>query len=366
MIRKFSVENFKNFKDKVVFDFTAVRDYDFNRDLIKNGLLNKVIIFGYNDAGKSNLGFAMMDITTHLTDNARTDIHYQLPINLESGKAVSTFTYEFSFSGHIVRYVYQKNADRRLLSEEVFVGDRSVFYYDYERSTYRNDLTDIKSINLANRTENVSALKFIRNNCFTFKEDDPIKAIVDFANEMLWFRSLRFNEFMGKLPNGDDIDKYILRYDLLSDFMAFLHDCGVSYDLVPLKTPLGVTIGVRKGKVAVPFFDICSTGTACLSLFYYWQNSCFNRIKFLFLDEFDAFYHEDLSAHLLKILFRKNEFQCVLTTHNASLATNQLTRPDAVMILKNDRLRPLCDLTKKILREGHNLRKLMEAGEFDG
>ena len=67
MLKKFKVNNFKNFKNDLVVDFSNKRDYDFNTQLIKNNLINKIIIYGYNNSGKSNLGFAIMDITTHLT-----------------------------------------------------------------------------------------------------------------------------------------------------------------------------------------------------------------------------------------------------------------------------------------------------------
>ena len=69
MLKKFCVQNFKNFKDKLVLDFSKVRDYEYNQHLIKNNLINKLLIYGPNNSGKSNLGAAIMDITTHLTDN---------------------------------------------------------------------------------------------------------------------------------------------------------------------------------------------------------------------------------------------------------------------------------------------------------
>ena len=40
MIKKFSVKNFKNFREKLVLDFSRVRDYEFNDFLIKNGIVN--------------------------------------------------------------------------------------------------------------------------------------------------------------------------------------------------------------------------------------------------------------------------------------------------------------------------------------
>lgn len=44
MIRCFSVINFKNFKDEVIVDFSKKRDYAFNEYLIRNELINKMVI----------------------------------------------------------------------------------------------------------------------------------------------------------------------------------------------------------------------------------------------------------------------------------------------------------------------------------
>ena len=40
MIKKFSVKNFKNFQDELVLDFSKVRDYEFNKFLIKQNKIN--------------------------------------------------------------------------------------------------------------------------------------------------------------------------------------------------------------------------------------------------------------------------------------------------------------------------------------
>ena len=67
MLTKFSVENYKSFKDKITLDLTKSHDYDFNKEAINDkGIIKNAIIFGKNGCGKSNLAFALFDIVTTL------------------------------------------------------------------------------------------------------------------------------------------------------------------------------------------------------------------------------------------------------------------------------------------------------------
>ena len=68
MLKYFSVENFKQFANKIEIDFSDVRDYKFNEQCIKNGFIKDILVYGKNASGKSNLGLAIMDITNHLVD----------------------------------------------------------------------------------------------------------------------------------------------------------------------------------------------------------------------------------------------------------------------------------------------------------
>ena len=47
MLTRFSVENFKNFKDKFVFDLHQ-SNYEFNSQAVKDGIVNKGLIYGHN------------------------------------------------------------------------------------------------------------------------------------------------------------------------------------------------------------------------------------------------------------------------------------------------------------------------------
>ncbi|MBO7080341.1 MAG: AAA family ATPase, partial [Bacilli bacterium] len=140
MIRKFSVRNFKNFKEEVEIDFTKVRDYNFNQYLIKNSLINKMLIYGKNNSGKSNLGAAMMDITRHLTDNQKENILYLNYINGDSIEEYVDFKYEFLFDGKVVKYNYKKNSASLLLYEELLVDDEKWFAFNYETGKFENNI----------------------------------------------------------------------------------------------------------------------------------------------------------------------------------------------------------------------------------
>ena len=103
MLKSFSVTNFKNFKNKLTIDFSLIRNYDFNTHLIKNQLINKSLIYGFNATGKSNLGFAIMDINNHLTDKTKLANHYINYLNADSSDSLATFEYVFSLVPHEAR-----------------------------------------------------------------------------------------------------------------------------------------------------------------------------------------------------------------------------------------------------------------------
>ena len=131
MLRKFSVKNFKNFKDNLVLDFSKSRDYEFNQHLIKNGLVNKMLIYGPNNSGKSNLGAAIMDITTHLTDNyGINNIIYAYYINGDFVDNTVDFKYEFLLNNKEITYSYKKDLQAKLLTEELCENGKLLFKYN--------------------------------------------------------------------------------------------------------------------------------------------------------------------------------------------------------------------------------------------
>lgn len=48
MLKRFAVKGYRNFEDELVLDLSQHGKYDFNKDLIRSGLINKGIIYGKN------------------------------------------------------------------------------------------------------------------------------------------------------------------------------------------------------------------------------------------------------------------------------------------------------------------------------
>lgn len=366
MLKKFTVKNFKNFKETLVLDFTKARDYEFNQNLIKNNLINKMLVYGPNNSGKSNLGAAIMDITTHLTDNnGLNNSMYDNYLNGNCTKNEVEFIYEFLFNGKNITYKYIKNNNRKLICEELYESEKLLFEYNYINNNYENNIPEASTIVL-NRDgkTNISILKYIYANTLIWEDDSSIPLLMEYANNMLWFRSLRQNEFIGVMPNGENLNDYIINNRLLGDFQKFLKNCGQNYSLCELNEFDKKVIGIKYKNYNARFDIVASTGTHSLLLFYYWMNRTKN-ISFVFLDEFDAFYHYDLATYILKYINNKNEFQSILTSHNTYLITNELMRPDCYSILENGKITSFADSTKKNIRQTHNLEKMMISGEFE-
>lgn len=369
MLKKFSVKNFKNFKEEIVLDFEKVRDYEFNQDLIKNGLVNKMLIYGPNNSGKSNLGAAIMDITTHLTDNYIIDKSiYTYYINGDCIDELVEFKYEFLFNDKNLVYKYKKDSKMKLISEELLEDDKILFKYNYTNNKYENNIPEAQSIDISKKDDgfqpSISVLKYIYTNTIYWPNNSTIKLFMDFVNNMLWFKSLKNNEFINNLVNGENINEFIINNNLLNDFQNFLNSCGQDYKLCEILENNKKEIGVEYKNFNANFNLVASTGTQSLCLFYYWLNKSKN-ISFIYLDEFDAFYHYELSAYILKYINSKTEFQSILTSHNTYLITNELMRPDCYSILKDGMITSFADSTNKTIRQAHNLEKMMLGGEFE-
>ena len=373
MLKKFSVTNYKNFKQTITFDFSKVSDYQFGTCCIRDNLINKAIIFGANGSGKSNLGLAIFDVVQVLTDRTLQPLMLDSIsfLNINNASSIAKFEYEFLLDGKTLTYKYSKSNPTTLVRETLEVGGETVFDCDFtSRAVEKQNMKLIgaSSIKIDQYHWDLSFARYIATNA-SLSEHSAIKTLMEFVNGMLWFRCLQENGYIGILRDKEILSNWIIENQCLDDFKTFLKDvAGLDYDLraIEQSVPVPIKTIVAKGKNRVIYFDpTASTGTHALMLLYYWIKH-FNKVKFVFMDEFDAFYHFSLAKEVLeKIIKDYPEIQVVFTSHNTILANNPHLRPDCCFTLVNGGLKSFKDRTTRELRESLNFEKLLRSGEFD-
>ena len=201
MLKKFSVKNFKGFEKELVFDLSNINDYQFNTQCINNGIAQNSLIYGKNGSGKSNLGFAIFDIVMTITDKSREMIKEYINYkNLNNKMSEDTeFKYEFQFGNDILIYEYRKKDLFTVLYEKITFNGNTILEYDFNNKESKIiNIEEAKNLTWGNEDskQNISSVKYIFNNTI-LPEEHPISKLMSFVNGMLWFRSVRDNQYIG-------------------------------------------------------------------------------------------------------------------------------------------------------------------------
>ena len=366
MLVKFAVKNYRGFADRIELDLSRPNNYEYNSFAISDGVVKNGIIYGPNGAGKSNLGLAIFDIEYHLAPlKAKKPGYYD---NYEYGNTglLVDFEYTFNFSGQIVEYRYSKDRNNVLHKEMLIVDGEPVFskegnIFKIKTSYFSND--DVIKDNLKNNANNVSVVNFLLA-FYPLPENHFLLRLQDFVNRMLWIRYVEGREFIGieTQPNGN-IEEYIIKNGLVDDFSSFLMRVSdQKFDFIePEPTDKALFYQVDGNRLS--FVETISSGTRSLELLYFWMKRMGDP-SFVFIDEFDAFYHFRMSFNVCKELFSM-PCQLFMSSHNTYLMTNELLRPDCNFIINGNKIKSLSECTDKELRFGQNIEKLYRGKAFD-
>lgn len=366
MLIRFAVTNYRGFRDRIEWDLSHPKNYTFNENAVKNGVVKNGIIYGPNGSGKSNFGLAIFDIANHLSHKWKKPDYYLNYASAYNHQGPVDFEYTFKFDDSIVLYKYTKISRElkgELTREQLLLNDKELLYKDDVTLRLADEfaLTDAAKENLKASANNISVVNYLLG-MVPLAKNHALLRLRNFVENMLFFRSLDNREFIGLKEGTSNIEEYIIKNNLTDGFAAFLKETsGQEFNFA--QPAQGETVlQCIIGGVRIPFLLVASTGTQNLELQFYWLNEMVNA-SFVFIDEFDAFYHHELSYTLCKRLF-KSKGQLFLTTHDTFLLSNDLLRPDCFFILKDKKIKAICDLTDKELRFGHNLEKLYRGGTF--
>lgn len=372
MLAKFSVQNFKSFNRELTLDLTQTKRYEFNENAVKNNIVNHALIYGPNGVGKSNLAFAIFDIIQNLTDKQTRPGLYQNYLNAESQEESARFQYNFEFGQDKLEYVYTKRSYEDILTEQLSVNGNTVI--ESSKTASGKPSINIKLKGAENlRTDlsrsSISTLKYIKNN--TVLEDDSTNRVIvqffHFVDSMLHFRSLDDRFYQGfEVGTKDIFEDIIKNKQQVAEFQTFLHRAGIDCELDLMFYKGRDSLAFRFGENLLDFWENCSTGTRALALFYFWlqrMKRTGSSPSFLFVDEFDAYYHRAVSELIVRELLQL-DVQTILTTHNTSLMSNDLLRPDCYFEMASDSVKPFSSLTDKDIRVAHNIEKMYKSGLF--
>ena len=96
------------------------------------------------------------------------------------------------------------------------------------------------SFNIDEYNYDLPFLRFMRNNT-SHKEDSIIKFLSDFANKMLWFRSLHNNSYIGVKTGNEFVTHWIIEHNFVKEFENFLNNVGnlnIKLDVAVTNNPM--------------------------------------------------------------------------------------------------------------------------------
>ena len=235
-----------------------------------------------------------------------------------------------------------------------------------------------ETLNSNKLNSKISAMRFIKANAVL--ADNPTNKAVwlffNFVDRMLMFSNLRQNYYQGFIVGNPAVDVEIIKKGKLAELENFLNSANVECSLKNLEINGQQKLFFYFGdNHFIDFWDNASTGTQSLVFFFYWylqmQDNPAVAPSFVYLDEFDAFYHEETAATVVEKL-KQVQCQVLLTTHDSYLLSNDLIRPDCAFKMLPEYkdsdsyvMGPLSSRTQKELRQALNIPKMFRAGAFD-
>lgn len=366
MLKKFSVKNFRGFKDWIELDLTNSKNYEFNTHCINNNIITKGMIYGKNGSGKTNLGRAIYDIQLTLCGEVYSNRKNSF-LNGNTKDHLVEFRYEFLIENSTIILKYKKDKNCKLVFEHLKIDDVELYSYDYidnSKSNLDYFSTHPELQHLILKNNSISLLRYILNNT-ELSELKVLKDLEKFVSGMVAFRTVENITYYSGPAFEDEKNQleFIINNNLLEKLNNFLTQYGMDFQLKTDELPDGTIKLYFDFERPIDFIQNASSGTkALISIF--WAINKLRHFTFIYIDEFDANLHFELAEAMVKLLSQQKDNQIIMTTHNTDLMTNRLMRPDCYFLLTTEKITPLYLATPRELREGHNLEKLYQAGEF--
>lgn len=387
MLKRFAVEGYRCFRDKVVLDLGTHHDYNWHNDpssgdaYLTNGIISNALVLGENATGKTNLGRALLDVKSNfrraggpLPLDVEDDPTF---LNGDSEKGSASFDYVFDFDGTEVAYSYRKDGRYRVVGESLRVGDALIFEAnagEHYLDTPGLGLIGATGLNWDFSDTELSILGYLSNS-LPQRQSPLVHRLRRFVLGMAII-TVPTHYPRSAVMRGV-LSRIVRNSELVAKLEEFLQKNGVNESLEVRVSPDGEPVLYFGHRRPIPFERACSSGTLTLLLLFYriFIGAYDAEPSFVYIDEFDAYLHYAVAERLIRSFGSLGTSQTICSTHNTSLLRNVTMRPDCVFEIKweeqeegsADRLtiKTLADSTQREIRRINNVEHLYRNGEFE-
>lgn len=179
-------------------DFTSSKQYDFNSQCVRNGIVKTAVVFGENNVGKTDLGKYLVDIYKNLYTST-----FWRKVNCSA-------LYEFEINSHNIIYEYNYNkTDNSIYLESLIIDNVVLFRKDNNRIENELPISEYDLLKLINTKSPI--LSYLNSNIDNLgKYNNPhfeaIKDLLHFVQRMLFvdFATMDIELFLERTTNSNN------------------------------------------------------------------------------------------------------------------------------------------------------------------
>ena len=358
----FSVEGFRGFTDKCVWDLKRHHKYAFGSEFVYGDVIYRPIVFGPCAAGKTDLGLALMDIVCTM-GNATPAPEYgrdRSYINMYTEDGLAKFSYSFLIGGHTVRYSYSKRSFRQMCYEALAVDDAPIFVIVDGVPTKMRDHPGTRI-----RVPECDTVDgpFLKRLLADDSDTDILSRLRRFISGMLYADSYGLpHPFIGMMQLISPAEEYVIQRGKVKQFAEFV------YSMLGMRIELGVVNGelcFLSGPSSVPFADAASSGLRFLLDAFSRLDQCMKDASLVYLDNFDSFLYESCRGDAVRSLVTGSNCQLIVSATRSGIFDVMDTRPDCCFRISDHHIDALPSVTDCTFQKKSSLSKMMRDGKFN-
>lgn len=371
MLKRYTVEGFKSFKNKTTIDLTKTNYKTLSDTNVRGNILKGVLFYGANASGKSNIIQPLKFLIYALFNP--NEINFNNLVCLNSELPSYSLEYEFVIAKSEIVYTIKYNAIDSIISETLLLD--GVTLLERHGSTAKVlELSDRSSFtDISNRS------LFMREIYFNtrFRGNKVLQDWFGFLQSSVYIDLYKRQVLVGKDIGLGDAKTYFEKYGT-EEINDFFKEFGFQYIVEYKKNITGKNIKYENDTPHIFFLRNGLDNPISLSYESLGNQNLINLMPLFFsvvknggmliMDEFSSGFHNDLEKLLIKYFMKTSDHsQLFAVSHSTNLLSTSLLRPDQIYSVDFIGDSSVVNrFSNEQPREAQNLEKMYLGGVFDG